>query len=965
MKRLLPLLLLSTAFIVPSAFAGGGGPANDLCANAEPIVCGQTISSSSVGSSAADAPADCGTSLSGLEGVWYTFTGDGSTVTASTCSQAGYDTKLGIFSGSCGSLVCVDGNDDFVGCTGFTSEVEFATLNGTQYYIYVTGFLGATGSFDLTLNCVAPPPPAGCVGSLVDCGDVVGGSTVGQIVYTDAGTCTTDLTQAGGVWHKFVGNGSDVTFSLCGSGFDTKMGVFSGSCGSLICELGNDDFCSAQSEVTIPSTTIGDTLYIYVTGWNGAEGAYTLSVSCSAEALCQDITVQLDGTGSYEFDTPLTPQTDAEAVLADGSTTNTSFWQSFTPTVSGVLDNIAVTFALLNGPNELTLNVYDGQGVGGTLLHTQAVSTPGIGTPEVLDIPTTLDLTASTEYTFEIIDVTGSFALQRNSGNPYAGGISSIGAGTDLRFSVDLLQRPLVDNGSSAASGLLSFGLSQTEFDCADIGDVPVTMTYTDKNGLTIGCSATVTVEDNEDPVAACIPWTAATQVVNNYGISPNTAIPDGDPGGMTSVLNVPDSFNPSDLNVNLTIDHTWVGDLIITLTHDGNTAILVDRMGAPAIGSLGCSDDNLVVTVDDAAGSAFEDACTGTGGPVVGTFTGVDLLSVFNSSDVNGDWTLFVSDNAGADTGTLIEWSIDATEDIPASYTQFALDGTGNYTVDPLNDIDDGSSDNCSVTLTTNPASFSCADVGVQSIILTATDPAGNAANCTTSVEVIDNLPPTAACQDITVALDGSGAASIVPGDIDNGSADNCGIATMSLDILDFNCSNLGGNTVTLTVEDVNGNTATCDATVTIEDNQDPVITCPSDIVVCSVDANGSTVSYTAPTGSDNCGFVISQTDPSGLTNGDVFPIGVTTQEWTIVDEANNTVTCTFTVTVNATPDADYEFTPACQGESIFFTDLSTIEPGYSIVGWSWDMDDGSAVIGIVDPIHQYADTGLYVVQL
>ena len=70
------------------------------------------------------------------------------------------------------------------------------------------------------------------------------------------------------------------------------------------------------------------------------------------------------------------------------------------------------------------------------------------------------------------------------------------------------------------------------------------------------------------------------------------------------------------------------------------------------------------------------------------------------------------------------------------------------------------------------------------------------------------------------------------------NGSTDNCGIADLQLSADEFDCSDLGVNTVTLTATDVNGNTAICTVDVTIEDNEDPIIICPADITVdvCSV---------------------------------------------------------------------------------------------------------------------------------
>src|SRR5690606_40052447 len=89
--------------------------------------------------------------------------------------------------------------------------------------------------------------------------------------------------------------------------------------------------------------------------------------------------------------------------------------------------------------------------------------------------------------------------------------------------------------------------------------------------------------------------------------------------------------------------------------------------------------------------------------------------------------------------------------------------------------------------------------------------------ASQTAVVTVEDTVAPIVVTQDITVQLDGSGAASIVPGDIDNGSSDICTIASMSLDITSFDCSDVGSPvTVTLTVVDVNGNSASQTAVVT-----------------------------------------------------------------------------------------------------------------------------------------------------
>ncbi|MFH6960936.1 hypothetical protein ACHRV1_26420, partial [Flavobacterium aquidurense] len=94
-----------------------------------------------------------------------------------------------------------------------------------------------------------------------------------------------------------------------------------------------------------------------------------------------------------------------------------------------------------------------------------------------------------------------------------------------------------------------------------------------------------------------------------------------------------------------------------------------------------------------------------------------------------------------------------------------------------------------------------------------------GNSDSKTATVTVEDKIKPIAITQNITVQLDALGKATITATEIDNGSTDNCAIATITLDKTDFDCSNIGTNTVTLTVTDVNGNSDSKTATVTVED--------------------------------------------------------------------------------------------------------------------------------------------------
>ena len=85
-----------------------------------------------------------------------------------------------------------------------------------------------------------------------------------------------------------------------------------------------------------------------------------------------------------------------------------------------------------------------------------------------------------------------------------------------------------------------------------------------------------------------------------------------------------------------------------------------------------------------------------------------------------------------------------------------------------------------------------------------------------------IETTPPVALAKNITKYLDASGNATIAAADIDNGSTDNCSIATRAASKTTFNCSNLGPNPVVLTVTDAAGNTATANSVVTVVEGTD-----------------------------------------------------------------------------------------------------------------------------------------------
>jgi hypothetical protein len=109
------------------------------------------------------------------------------------------------------------------------------------------------------------------------------------------------------------------------------------------------------------------------------------------------------------------------------------------------------------------------------------------------------------------------------------------------------------------------------------------------------------------------------------YSAEPNLAIPDNDTTGVSSTITVEDAGTIETLTVAVRITHTYIGDLVVSLTGPtGVSATLHNRTG----------------------GSADE---------LRATFTPAELAG----TDLAGTWTLRIADLAGHDTGTLDAWSI------------------------------------------------------------------------------------------------------------------------------------------------------------------------------------------------------------------------------------------------------------------------------------------------------------------
>ncbi|MDX9730098.1 MAG: PKD-like domain-containing protein, partial [Bacteroidales bacterium] len=310
------------------------------------------------------------------------------------------------------------------------------------------------------------------------------------------------------------------------------------------------------------------------------------------------------------------------------------------------------------------------------------------------------------------------------------------------------------------------------------------------------------------------------------------------------------------------------------------NYTLIVSNTGNVTITGITVSDPNAVVTCSGAPYTLAPGAsatCTATH-----TVTPADIIAgnVTNSATVTGTAPNTSPITAISNTVIVLLENLPPTISCPApivtSTSNTSCDIiinsglTATYS-DPNNNISrvtwvmTGATSAASPITGINDLSSYAFNLGVTTVTYTVTDAPGLSDNCSFTVTVEDNIAPTAVCEDIDVYLDlATGRATITAADIDGGSFDNCSSITLSASRTDFNCRDLGANTVTLTVTDAAGNRSTCDATVTVHYAADPNPTVtPDNTVIC----NGETINLALTSQITSTTWTWHVNSPAGIT--------------------------------------------------------------------------------------------------
>ncbi len=342
-------------FLTISCDSQASAPSNDDCRDAESV---GSVTEKPFDTSCAtfDGAGYCTTGPN----LWYLYrpnrTGD---VTITLEGVDGFDTKLGVYLGS----NCYPRSTDMVGCNDdfantLDSQVTFSANAGNYYLIEVGGY--NEDSVGRGLMTIAPEGAP--QGDNDDCVDAQAISDVKNLEFS-----TKDATFDGhgvcmnspNIWYRYTASCTgDVTVSLLGSGYDTKLAVYSGStCDPTSSRLiaCNDDYPPGyQSQITFEATS-GAKYLIEIGGYGSETGEGILNIECessgtpSSKDNCENAQ-SLGEVKDLAFDT--TGRTfDGPGLCM----TSPNIWFVYSPSCTG-----DATVSLLGSSYDTMLAVYEG-----------------------------------------------------------------------------------------------------------------------------------------------------------------------------------------------------------------------------------------------------------------------------------------------------------------------------------------------------------------------------------------------------------------------------------------------------------------------------------------------------------------------------------------------------------------------------------------------------------------------------
>ncbi|MGB1039552.1 MAG: hypothetical protein ACPGVD_01615, partial [Flavobacteriales bacterium] len=524
------------------------------------------------------------------------------------------------------------------------------------------------------------------------------------------------------------------------------------------------------------------------------------------------------------------------------------------------------------------------------------------------------------------------------------------------QFGTSIIDSSDINNGSFDNCNIRTIRLSDTLFDCSDIGLNMITMTVTDSYGNTGICQATVTVIDTVRPMAIC---SDTTVYIDSLGIA---------------IINSNYIDNLSSDNCG--IDSIWLSQYNFDCMDAGANSISLYVLDSS--GNIdSCSS---IVTIIDTVNPIANCNDTTIYLSASGTVT-IDSSFIHDNTNVGCDiYTIKLDQynydcgNIGSNTITMTATDINGNQNScqsivtvldttkPVAICQnitVYLNALGSVKIDS-SDIDNGSTDNCKLhTIKPSDTLFTCSNQGINLITMVVSDSSGNQDSCQATVTVLDTVRPMAICTDTTVYIDSTGLVTITTNFVDNGSTDNCRVDSMWLSKYTFDCHDTGKDTISFYVVDSVGNIDSCHSIITIVDTVNPIASC-SDTTIYLSASGTATIDSSFINSNLNYGCDIF-TIKLNQYNYDCSDIGLNSISMTVTDINGNQDSCQSIVTVLDTTKP----IAICQNITVYLNSFGWVKIDSS------DVDNGSndncdiRTIKISDTLFDCSNQGINVVTI
>jgi hypothetical protein len=773
--------------------------------------------------------------------VWFKFVAPASGNMRFEVTGLGSNPQYAVYSGSCGSFTQLY-------CGQLNPEYTYInpSVGGDTLYMRIYSYNDEDGgNFQVCIWEPEIPINNNCADAIFLPTDTI----CNKVAYTNryatgqptsvAPNPSCGFYQGGDVWFKFVVPASgELRFEVSGLGSNPQYAVYSGSCGSFTQVL-----CAQldQGRTHIDTSLAGDTLYLRVYSYNSEEG------------------------GDFEvciFDPPIPVNNNcADALpLTVGTVCN---YSSYT-------NRYATSEATSVGPN------------------------PSCGFYRGGDVWFTLTMPLSGKLTIQRQNVSGvnaQFAL-------YSGSCGSFTQLSCAQLSSTINFNDTAYAGQTLYLRLYNYNSDEGgDFNLCAFDPSPVITNQPKDSSICAGNNAAFSIVATN---ATSYQWQENTgsgwNNINNGGVYSNSTTP------ILTLTNVPASMNGYQYRCIATGTASPAAISAAAILEAGSAPVFTSCPANIAASTSAGRCDRVQFYTHNVSGTPapvithiFSGATTGSGnGNGTGsTFNkGVTSISVIATNKCGADtcnFTITITDNEVP--------SIVCPSNITVNADSNTCGAVVNYTP-PVG------TDNCTGAATARTAGLGSGatfPVGTTTETYTVTDASGNKQSCSFTVTVVDNEAPSIVCPaNITVNNDNGTCGAVVNYTPPVGT-DNCtGAATVRTAGLGSGGTfPVGTTTETYTVTDASGNKQSCSFTVTVVDNEAPSIVCPANITVNNDNGTcGAVANYTPPVGTDNCtGAATVRT--AGLGSGGTFPVGTTTETYTVTDASGNKQSCSFTVTV------------------------------------------------------------------